>query len=65
MLLLTGLMTNIQPAHAQGTQEPLLRFACLSDIHNELSMISPTDPANIRLRTALLTALDSISRDNA
>lgn len=65
MLLLTGLMTNMQTAHAQGAQEPLLRFACLSDIHNELSMISPTDPANIRLRTALLTALDSISRDNA
>lgn len=65
MLLLTGLTANVQGTFAQTAQEPLLRFACLSDIHNELSMINTSTPEAVRLRTALLTALDSISRDNA
>lgn len=64
MLFLAGLTGNVQTASAQEVQNPLLRFACLSDIHNEFSMISASNVNDVRLRTAFLTALDSISRDN-
>ena len=65
LLLIAGLVLNVQGAKAQDAKEPLLRFACLSDIHSELSMISAINLDDIRIREALKTALDSISRDNA
>lgn len=45
-------------------EEPVLRIGCMSDIHNQNSMIS-NDIDKIRIRTSFKTTLDSMKREGA
>lgn len=53
-------IVGILPSMAQTGQGPLLRFTCMSDIHNQQSMISQANVDNIRLRTAFLNTLEAL-----
>lgn len=58
-LSFTVSMTS-QVQHKDAGAKPLIRFACMSDIHNELTMINKSDTSKIWLRKSFLTTLDSL-----
>ncbi len=60
--MLLSLLFNFTYATETDSAKPLLTIGCLSDIHNQNSMIN-ANIADIRIRQSFLTTLDSMQRE--
>ncbi len=58
-LLLSSAGLDYQTVHAAETEEPVLTIACLSDLHNQMSLIEG-DVSNVRLRGVVDATLQAV-----